>query len=272
MEYVEANGARIPVIGLGTWDLRGRTCVDMVGEALKLGYRHIDTAAAYDNEEQVGEGLRASGIKREDVHVTTKVWRDNLRAADFERSVEEGLKRLGLDQVDLLLIHWPNPSVPLKETIGALNKVKREGLARHIGISNFTVELIEEAVKLSQEPLATNQIELHVYLDQSKIIAACGRHGISITAYSPIARGKGAGDKVLEKIAAARGKSWAQVCLRWLVQQNVAAIPRTSRIERLSENIAIFDFELSGEQMRQISAMGSAKGRLTDFGFAPKWD
>src|ERR1700693_591749 len=190
MEYVEANGARIPLIGLGTWDLRGRTCVEMVSAALKLGYRHVDTAAAYDNEREVGEGLRASGGKRDQVHVTTKVGHAQLRAADFERSAEASLKRLGLDTIDLLLLHWPNASVPLRETIGVLNKVKRRGLTRHTAVSNFTVELVEEAVKLSQEPLTTNQIELHVYLDQSKIIAACRRHGIAITAYSPIARGK----------------------------------------------------------------------------------
>jgi diketogulonate reductase-like aldo/keto reductase len=272
MEYVEANGARIPLIGLGTWDLRGRTCVEMVSAALKLGYRHVDTGAAYDNEREVGEGLRASGVKRDEVHVTTKVWHDQLRAADFERSAEASLKRLGLDTIDLLLIHWPNASVPLRETIGVLNKVKRRGLTRHIGVSNFTVELVEEAVKLSQEPLTTNQIELHVYLDQSKIIAACRRHGIAITAYSPIARGKGEGDKVLEKIAAAHGKTWAQVCLRWLVQQQIIAIPRTSRRERLNENLDVFDFALSAQEMAAISVLGKKSGRIVNMAWAPKWD
>jgi diketogulonate reductase-like aldo/keto reductase len=272
MEYVEAGGARIPIIGLGTWDLRGRACVEMVREALKLGYRHIDTAAAYDNEREVGEGLRASGIPRADVHVTTKVWHDSLRAADLERSAEESLKRLGFDQLDLLLIHWPNPSVPLQETIGALNRVKRRGLTRHIGVSNFTVELIEQAVKLSEAPLVTNQIELHPYLDQSKVIAVCRRHGISITAYSPIARGKGEGDKVLEKIAGAHGKTWAQVCLRWLVQQRIIAIPRTSKRERLAENLGIFDFALTPQEMAAISGLGSRTGRIVNLAWAPAWD
>ena len=272
METAEANGARIPLIGLGTWDLRGRTCVEMVSAALKLGYRHIDTAAVYDNEREVGEGLRASGVRRDEVHVTTKVWHDQLRAADFERAAEASLKRLGLDRIDLLLIHWPNSSVPLKETIGALNKAKRDGLTRHIGVSNFTVELLEEAVKLSDEPLVTNQIELHPFLDQSKVIAACRKRGISITAYSPIARGRGAGDKVLEKIAAAHGKTWAQVCLRWLVQQQIIAIPRTSKRERLKENLDIFDFALSDEEMAAISALGKKRGRLVNMAWAPKWD
>jgi diketogulonate reductase-like aldo/keto reductase len=272
METVEANGARIPIIGLGTWELRGRACVELVSEALKLGYRHIDTAAAYGNEEEVGEGLRASGIRREEVHVTTKVWLDKLRAADFQRSAEASRKRLGVDQIDLLLIHWPNPSVPLEETIGALNKAKRDGLTRHIGVSNFTAELVEEAVKVSQAPLVTNQIEFHVYLDQSKVIAACRRHGISITAYSPIARGKGEGDKVLEKIAAAHGKTWAQVCLRWLVQQRIIAIPRTSKRERLKENLDIFDFALTDEEMAAISALGKKSGRIVNASWAPAWD
>ena len=169
---IEANGARIPLIGLGTWDLRGKACASMVEEALRLGYRHIDTAAMYRNEEAVGEGLRAAGIKREDVFITTKVWSSDLRARDFERSARDSLKKLRLDQVDLLLIHWPNSSVPLKETIGALCKMKREGVARHIGVSNFNVNLVEQALKLSTEPLVNNQIELHPYNDQTKTIAA----------------------------------------------------------------------------------------------------
>jgi 2,5-diketo-D-gluconate reductase B len=272
MENVEANGARIPLIGLGTWDLRGRTCVEMVSAALKLGYRHVDTATAYDNEREVGEGLRASGIKRDQVHVTTKVWRDSLRAADLQRSSEASLKRLGLDRIDLFLIHWPNSSVPLKETIGALNKMKREGLTRHIGVSNFTVDLIEEAVTLSQEPLVTDQIELHPYLDQSKVIAACRKHGIAVTAYSPIARGRGAGDKLLAKIGAAHGKTWAQVCLRWLLQQKIIAIPRTSKRERLKENLDVFNFELSAQEMKAISGLANNSGRIVNMGWAPSWD
>jgi 2,5-diketo-D-gluconate reductase B len=272
MEFVEANGARIPLIGLGTWDLRGGTCVEIVSAALKLGYRHIDTAAAYDNEREVGEGLRASGVKRTDVHVTTKVWHDSLGAADFRRSAEASLKRLGLHRIDLLLIHWPNSSVPLKETIGALCKAKRDGLTRHIGVSNFTVELVEKAVEFSDEPLVTNQIELHPHLDQSKVVAACRRRGISITAYSPIARGKVAGDKLLQKIAAAHGKTWAQVCLRWLVQQQIIAIPRTSKRGRLKENFDVFDFTLSPQEMAAISALGNRSGRIVNMAGAPAWD
>src|SRR5437016_7168022 len=145
--FIEAHGARIPLIGLGTWELRGRTCARIVEQALRLGYRHIDTAEMYDNEREVGEGLRASGVKRDAVFITTKVWQSNLAARAFERSTKESLVNLKLSEVDLLLIHWPNPNIPLAETIGALCKMKREGLARHIGVSNFTVALIEEAVR-----------------------------------------------------------------------------------------------------------------------------
>src|SRR6266571_8530257 len=197
MPVVEAHGARIPLIGLGTWDLRGRTCTRIVEQAFRLGYRHIDTAQAYDNEREVGEGYRASGIKRDGAFITTKVWPSHFAPRELERSVKESLVKLRLSEVDLLLLHWPNPQVPLSETMGALCKVKKAGFARHIGISNFTVALIEEAVKLATEPLVTNQIEFHPYLDQSKVVAACRQHGLSVTAYSPIARGRTADDDVL---------------------------------------------------------------------------
>lgn len=262
METIEAGGARIPLIGLGTWDLRGKACARTVEQALALGYRHIDTAAMYRNEDEVGEGLRASGVRRSDVFITTKVWSSNLRAADFERSARDSLKNLKLDQVDLLLIHWPNSSVPLKETIGALCKMKREGVARHVGVSNFTPALIEEAVRLTSEPLVNNQIELHPYFDQSKTIAACRKAGLSVTAYSPIARGRVLGDAVLSRIGKAHGRSAAQICLRYLVQQDIIVIPKTSRPERLKENAAIFDFSLTPAETKEIAALASPHGNI----------
>jgi 2,5-diketo-D-gluconate reductase B len=262
MNFVEAHGARIPAIGLGTWELRGRSCARLVEQALRLGYRHIDTAQIYENEREVGEGLRASGVKRDDVFLTTKVWTTNFAPKDLERSAKESLARLRLTEVDLLLLHWPSPQVPLAETLGALARVRQQGLARHIGVSNFTVAMIEEAVTACPEPLVCDQVEYHPYLDQ----------GMALVAYSPIAKGRIKNDRALRRIGDRYRKTAAQVCLRWLVQQGVAAIPRTSRLERLSENIEIFDFELSEEDMHQISGMGSAGGRLTDFGFAPKWD
>jgi diketogulonate reductase-like aldo/keto reductase len=261
-EAIAANGARIPLVGLGTWDLRGRDCVRIVEEAIGLGYRHIDTAAMYRNEEEVGEGLRASGVPRDEVFVTTKVWSSNLRAKDFERSARDSLAKLKLPSVDLLLIHWPNSSVPLKETIDALCKMKREGVARHVGVSNFDAALVDQAVKLATEPLVNNQIECHPYFDQSKTIAASHRHGLSVTAYSPIARGRVKGDAVLTRIAKAHGKTAAQVCLRYLVQQEVIVIPKSSRPERLKENIGIFDFKLTAAEMKDIAKLASPHGNI----------
>lgn len=271
---LEAHGARIPVIGLGTWDLRGRTCVRMVEQALRLGYRHLDTAELYDNEREVGQGLRASGVARAAVFVTTKIWPSHFAPRELARAAEESLSRLELAQVDLLLLHWPNPQIPLRETLPALCKVKRAGLARHIGVSNFTVALIEEAVKLSDEPLVCNQIEVHPFIDQSKVIAACRRRGIAVVAYSPIARGGVGRDQVLGRIAAAHGKSAAQVSLRFLVQRGLAVIPRTSRVERLTENLAIFDFELSEREMAEIARLAQRDGRIVDYAYSgsPDWD
>jgi 2,5-diketo-D-gluconate reductase B len=273
-EVVEAHGARIPLVGLGTWDLRGRTCARMVEEALRLGYRHVDTAELYDNEYEVGEGLRSSGVAREEVFVTTKVWPSHFAARELERSAKESLTRLKLAHVDLLLLHWPNPQIALRETIGALCKVKRAGLARHIGVSNFTVALIEEAVGLADEPLVCDQIEVHPFIDQSRVIAACARHGMAVVAYSPVARGGVKRDKVLAKIAAAHDKTAAQVALRFLVQQGIVVIPRTSRVERLKENLAIFDFALGKAEMAEIARLAHRDGRIVDYAFSgsPKWD
>ena len=272
MLFVEANGAKIPLLGLGTWELRGRTCARLVEQALRLGYRHIDTAQAYENEREVGDGLRASGVRRDEVFITTKVWTSHFAPHDLERSTKESLNKLRVSEVDLLLLHWPNPRVPLSETLDALAHVRKLGMTRHIGVSNFTVALIEEAVAKCPASLVCNQVEYHPYLDQTKVREACARHGMAVVAYSPIAKGRIKNDELLGRIGKAHGKSGAQVCLRWLVQQNVSAIPRTSRLERLSENLDIFDFELSEHEMREISAQGSRDGRLTDFGFAPKWD
>lgn len=271
-ESAPANGANIPLLGLGTWEIRGDLCRRIVQQAIAFGYRHIDTAQAYDNECEVGEGIRNSGLPREQLHVTTKVWWTQLAPADLLRSTRESLHRLRLDYVDLLLIHWPNSAVPLDQTIAALCKAKRDGMAKHIGVSNFTSALIDKAVQYATEPLATNQIEMHPYLDQSKVVAACKANGISVTAYSPIVRGKAGDDPVLTKIGRVHSKSAAQICLRFLVQQGVIAIPRTSKIERLTENSEIFDFVLSPAEMAEIAALARPDGRLVSPSWAPEWD
>jgi diketogulonate reductase-like aldo/keto reductase len=271
VQAVEFKGFKVPVVGLGTWALRGRECARLTEQAIRLGYRHVDTAQMYDNEREVGEGVRVSGLRSE-VMVTTKVQPSLLAPHDLERSVKESLARLRLDVIDLLLIHWPNPRVPLAETLGAMAKMKREGYTRQIGVSNFTVALLEEATKASSEPLVCNQVECHPFLNQDKVIAACRNHKMAVVAYSPIARGNAAGDKLLEKIGKAHGKSAAQVCLRWLVQQGVVVIPRTSRPERLEENFALFDFELSDAEMREIAGLARRGGRIVDWTWSPKWD
>jgi len=272
MLAVKANGATIPILGLGTWDVRGKTCERIVEQALRLGYRHVDTAQAYDNEREVGEGVRASGLPRDQVFVTTKVWWTHFSSGELEHSVAESLAKLKLGYVDLLLLHWPNTSVPLAETMSALSKVKREGLTRHIGISNFTVAMIEEAAAVAAEPIVTNQIELHPYLDQTKVIEACKARGISVTAYSPIARGRIKGDAVLERIARAHGKTPAQICLRFLVQRGIIVIPRTSKVERLTENFEIFDFQLDDDEMVAINGLARPDGRIVQAAWAPEWD
>jgi diketogulonate reductase-like aldo/keto reductase len=268
-----AHGATMPAIGYGTMELPDRPA-ELVAFAIASGYRLIDTARKYGTEERVGEGIRASGIARSELWVTTKVTEENAREADFLRSAETSLKALGLDYVDLLLVHWPQPNVPLAETLGALAKAKRSGLTRHIGVSNFTIAMLDEAVHVCPEPLVTNQIEYHAYLPQDRMMAALRRHGMILTAYCPTARGKLLDDPVIGEIAKARGKSPAQICLRWLIQQPmVAAVPRALEEGHIVENLDVFDFALSDDEMKRVSALRSRKIRIADPPQrAPKWD
>jgi len=271
MQTVTAKGFDIPIVGLGTWMLRGRECARLVEQAIRLGYRHIDTAQMYDNEREVGEGVRASG-QRDEVTVTTKIQPTHLAPRDVERSVKESLAHLRIDHIDLLLIHWPNPRVPLSETLGAMARLKQAGLVRALGVSNFTVALLDEANRLSPEPLVCNQIECHPFLDQSKVMAACKRHDMAVVAYSPVARGNAVDNEVLERIGKAHGKSAAQASLRWLVQQGIVVIPRTSKVERLEENLGLFDFALSELEMAEIGRLARRGERIVDWTWSPKWD
>jgi diketogulonate reductase-like aldo/keto reductase len=276
MNVVAANGAKIPVIGLGTMTLMDAVCIEAVETALRLGYRHIDTAERYRNETEVGEGLRrglrANGLAREDVFVTTKVFHDRLAAADFERSLDQSLRNLELSWVDLLLIHWPNPKVPLKETLDLLCKARRDGRAKHVGVANFTTSLLQDAVKLASEPLVTNQIEVHPFIDQDKVLAACRVHGLAVTAYCPLARGKVPGNDVLARIGRAHGKTSAQIALRYLVQQGIIPIPRTSNPDHLAANLATFDFTLSDVEMTEIAGLKHIGLRVVNPPHAPRWD
>jgi len=268
-----AHGATIPAIGFGTMELPQRPA-ELVTHAITSGYRHIDTARKYGTEEYVGEGIRASKIPRTELFVTTKVTEENAREADFMRSVETSLKTLGLDYVDLLLVHWPQPKVPFSETLGALAKAKRQGMTRHVGVSNFTLAMLDEAVQVCPEPLVTNQVEYHAYLPQDRMLAALRRHGMILTAYCPVARGKLLDDPLIGEIARAHGRSPAQICLRWLIQQpDVAAVPRALTEAHIADNIDIFDFSLNEKEMRRISALRRRQIRIADPPErAPKWD
>lgn len=274
MHPVEANGARIPAIGLGTWTLKGEQAARLVAGALEAGYRHVDTAAMYDNEEAVGDGIRASGLARDAVFLTTKVWYTDLAEGDLQRSVEASLKRLGVDAVDLALIHWPSKTVPLETSIAALNAVVDSGLARHIGLSNFTVALIERAVAASRHPLACNQVEYHPFLDQDRVLAACRKYGLALVSYCPLGRGGEVfAQAAVQRAAERHGKSPAQIVLRWHVQQDgVVAIPRSQNPGRIAENLDVFDFALSDEEMAAIDALRSRNHRICDFDFSPRWD
>jgi 2,5-diketo-D-gluconate reductase B len=269
---LSARGVEIPAIGFGTSSLGN--CGEIVANALKAGYRHIDTAWKYGTERGVGEGMRASGVPRSEIFLTTKVTHEYLRADDFARSVDESLKNLGVDYVDLLLVHWPNPEIPLSEPMPALAKAKRQGLTRHIGVANFTISLLDEAIRLCPEPLVNLQAEYHPHLDQTKLLAACRQRGLIFTAYCPLGRGRLLRDPVLADIAARKGRPLAQIALRWLVQQgNIIPIPRSSNPKRMAENLAVFDFALTDEEMKRISALKRPDGRIADpVGRAPAWD
>ena len=272
MDVIESHGARIPILGFGTMTLKEDQCVQLVEASLKLGYRHLDTAQMYGNEREVGSGMRGSGLKREDILLTTKVWFTQLASGDFERSVDESLERLGLPWVDLLMIHWPNAQVPLSESIAALCKMKKAGLTKHVGVANFNVAMIEEAVKLASQPIAVLQIETHPYLGQSKVIAAARRYGMAVVGYCPPARGKAPAEAVLQRIGKAHGKTPAQVALRFLEQQQIIPIPRTSKRERLAENLGSLDLKLSEAEMAEIAKLQRPNSRIVSPPQAPQWD
>jgi 2,5-diketo-D-gluconate reductase B len=254
--------------------MRRNDMLRMIPHVLRAGFRHIDTAQMYGNEAEVGEGWRASKVSRQDIFITTKVWVGNYPAARFERSVDESLRKLQSDYIDLLLLHWPGSNVPLAEQIGALNAVRRAGKVRHIGVSNFNARLMTEAVRLSEAPLVTNQFEYHPYLGQSYLIAQTRRAGLAVTGYCGMAIGRVLSDPTLHAIAQRHNRSIAQVVLRWLVQQDgVVALSRTLHEERASQNLEIFDFSLDGEEMALIHALAEPNSRIVDPpGLAPLWD
>ncbi|WP_417829148.1 aldo/keto reductase [Thalassospira sp.] len=271
---IKTNGATIPALGFGTFRMAEDDVKRIVPKALATGFRHIDTAQIYENEAAVGEAIETSDVPRKEIFLTTKVWVKNYRHDDFIASVDESLKKLRTDYVDLLLLHWPNEDVPLAEQIGALNLVKNAGKVRHIGVSNFTTALMNEAVELSDAPIVTNQIEYHPFLDQSVVMNVANKLGMSLTGYYAMADGKVFENETLKAIAFDQGKSIAQIVLRWVIQQNnVIALSKTVGESRVVENFDIFDFELTGEQMQVIHDLADENGRIVSpDALAPNWD
>jgi 2,5-diketo-D-gluconate reductase B len=271
MIYLDVQGTRVPALGLGTWRLRGEDGRHAIEAALAIGYRHLDTAREYDNEAEVGRALRASGVPREDVFLTTKVWHDDLKYRAALRAVDRSLHHLRTDYVDLLLVHWPSEAVELEETLDAFQEARARGKARLIGVSNFPPALLEQALALVPD-LACDQVEYHPFLGQDALLEVVRAHGLFLTAYSPIARGRVVHERAIQEIAAVHGKSAVQVTLRWLLQQErVAAIPRASSPEHLRANFEVFDFALAGEEMAALSALARGE-RLVDPAFAPAWE
>ncbi|RYG16261.1 MAG: aldo/keto reductase [Caulobacteraceae bacterium] len=269
---ITAHGVEIPLLGFGTWQLEPEDATRMVSAALKIGYRHIDTAWIYKNEAAVGQGIRDSGVPRDEIFLTTKIWVAHFEHDALLDQAKESAESLGFTP-DLLLLHWPKKTPTFEETLGALNEARDNGLTKHIGLSNFPSAEFKQAQAISAAPLITNQVEYHPYLNLAPLLATAKDLGSSITAWSPLAQGQIADDAVIAAIAEAHGKTAGQVTLRWLIQQGVIAIPRTTKESRAEENFGIFDFELTADEMARIHALARPDGRLGDWLDADfQWD
>lgn len=274
MFKVNAHGAAIPALGFGVFRMSDEEVERIVPEALAVGFRHFDTAQIYGNEAALGRALETAGAKRDDLFLTTKVWVENYAPERFAASVDESLDKLKVDQVDLLLIHWPGETVPIARQIEMLDAVKATGKARHIGVSNQNIAQMRESVRLAKASIVTNQVEMHPYLDQSKLLTAAREAGLALTAYYGMADGKVIGDPAIQAVAAKYGKTPAQIVLRWLVQhEGVIALSKTAKVERVAENFAIFDFSLQADDVAAITALARPGSRLVSpAGLAPEWD
>ena len=272
MKYVDMQGAQVPALGFGTWQLVGAGCTRAIRTAIDIGYRHIDTAQIYENEAEVGQGIADSGIDRASLFVTTKLWTTNFTAPLVASSMEDSLSKLQMDHVDLLLIHWPSPKVPMGETLAAMQELVKKGKTKAIGVSNFPVSHMREAVEVHGAPIACNQVEYHVQLTQRAVLEYARAHDIMITAYSPLGRGNLTKHPVLVAIGAKYGKTSSQVALRWLIEQpGVTTIPKAAQEKNARANFDIFDFELSLEDHEALAAL-AGNNRLISPDFSPKWD
>ena len=272
MELITAQGMRMPKLGLGTWRMSGRECQIAVERALALGYRHLDTAEMYGNEEAVGAGLASSAVPRSEVHLTTKVWYEHLDPEGMRDALRHSLDRLATPYVDLYLIHWPAPGKDLRPALETLMALKEEGLTRAIGVSNFTVALLRQAVEEVRAPIACNQVEYHVLLDQSAVLDYARAHDVAVTAYSPLAQGRLADYPTLANVARKHGVTTAQVALAWLLEQpGVAAIPKAQRAESQRANLEALSIELDDEDRAAIALLPKGE-RFVSPSWAPKWD
>jgi 2,5-diketo-D-gluconate reductase B len=272
MENIDTQGISLPKLGLGTFRMQGEVCRAAVASALGLGYRHIDTAEMYGNEEAIGAAIAASGVARKDLHVTTKVWNENLAPDAMRRAFDASLKKLRLDQVDLYLVHWPARNMNLPAMFETLMKLKEEGGTRAIGVANFNIALLKTVVEEIKAPIACNQVEYHVMLDQTPLRKYLTAKSIPLVAYCPLAQGRVATDEVLARIGKKHHASAAQVALKWLLdQEGVAAIPKASRPESQKANLDALKVNLDDEDRKAIAGLPKNK-RCVNPGFAPAWD
>jgi|SRR5215211_273530 len=263
------QGTEIPRLGFGTWMLTGRAAEESVRDALEIGYRHIDTARMYDNEAEVGAAIAASGVDRGDIFLTTKIFPSDFEPERLKAAAEDSLRALDTDYVDLLLLHWPSDSVPLERTLDALRGLQEQGKIRHPGVSNFPAGMLTRALEIL--PLLADQVEYHPFLGQEALLRVARERDLTLTAYSPLARGKVARDPVLREIGEAHGKSPGQVALRWLIEQpQVSAVPKASSHERRVENLELFDFELTDADRERIAALRKDDRRI-DPSWGPDW-
>jgi 2,5-diketo-D-gluconate reductase B len=272
MSVTEIGPAKIPSLGLGTYGI-GSGTASIVAAALSQGYRHVDTAQAYGNEEEVGRGIRDSGVSRDRVFLTTKIMPDRHEPEEFRTAAHESLCRLGTDYVDLLLLHWPSRTVPLGDTLFVLDELIEAGLVRHGGVSNFTIALLDEAKTAMRHPVAANQVEYHPYISQPKLVAAMDDRGIPLEAYAPIARGKVTEDGTLREIAEAHGATPVQVSLAWILAKGGIAIPKTGNVDRLPDNLQAAEIDLTDDEVSRIDGLSRPDGRLVSpEEVAPDWD
>ncbi|CAN5619323.1 aldo/keto reductase [soil metagenome] len=263
---IKKNNNEKPAVGFGTYPLTGKTCIKAVKEAINNGYRHIDTAAIYNNESEVGTAIKESGVSRSEFFITTKVWYTDLQPKKLKLSAEESLQKLKTDHVNLLLIHWPAPEFNLEDSLDALMELLSQGKAQHIGISNFPPSLFKKACL--HAPIFTNQVEYHPYIDQDQLLEICEEHNVLLTAYSPLAKGKVLQEEVLTQIGRKYDKTPSQVTLRWLIQQHrVITIPKAASVEHQKINMDIFDFELSEDEIEKIFTLRSGQRVIQ-----PAWD